>query len=324
MTSFVGVSGGENWDQSYAGAGVVEGAAQVVKSIQDGDGLSIGANLGAAAIDALGFVENPVKAIGTTAIGWLLEHISFLDWFLDHTAGDPQQVQDAAQTFFQAAQDLDVVAAEQIRAFGMEVPTYRDGGSPSAVEFESRVGTRGAELKTLSLQCLGLGETMNAAGMLVATARGIIRDLLTEFAWWLVKKGTIALAAAPYTGGSSLAALVTDTGIYSARLAKNFADKLSKLAKDLDGLFGKMRTLAHDIPNWKTLALGFEKSALPSAAKAADDHVSLSTADAAEQQVAEHEAEPKPPPFESLNPPGPRVQGPGLGARWTTSGTLDE
>jgi hypothetical protein len=327
MTSFVGISGGKDWDQSYAGAGVVDSAAQIVKSIQDGDGLSIGANMGAAAIDALGFVENPIKAIGTTAIGWLLEHISFLDWFLDHTAGDPQQVQNAAETFFQAAQDLDGVAADQIRAYGPDVPTYREGGSPSAQEFETRVAPRGAELKTLSLQCLGLGETMNAAGMLVATTRGVIRDLLTEFAWWVVKKGTIALAAAPYTGGGSLAALLTDTTIVAAKLAKKFADKLGTLAKDLDGLFGKLQALTKVLgePTRRALGIGLAKNLAPSIAKGIDDHVTPSAADAAEQQVAEHEAnEAKPPPFESLNPPGPRLQGPGLGAWWTTSGTLDE
>jgi len=327
MTSFVGIGGGKDWDQSYAGAGVVDDAAQIVKSIQEGDGWSIAANIGAGALDALGFVENPVKAIGTTAIGWLLEHISFLDWFLDHTTGDPQQVQNAAETFFQAAQDLDGVAADQIRAFGMEVPTYREGGSPSAQEFESRVGVRGAELKTLSLQCHGLGWTMNGAGILVATTRGVIRDLLTEFAWWVVKKGTIALAAAPYTCGSSMALLAADVGITAAKLGTHLARKLNKLASDLGGLFGKMRQLAKFLgkPEWKAFAAGFEKNLAPSVAKAADDSVSLSAADTAEQQVAEYEAnEAKPPPFESLNPPGPKVQGPGLGARWTTSGTLDE
>jgi hypothetical protein len=178
--TFAGIDGGENWDQSYAGAGVVDSAAQTLKSIQDGDWLS---------------------------------------------TGDPQAVQDAAQTFYQAAQNLDTVAA----------------------------------------------------GMLIATCRGFIRDLLTEFAWWLVKKGTIALAAAPYTGGGSLA----------ARLAKKFADKLNTLVRDLSGLFTMMRDLAQFLgsPTRRGFGVSLAKSYFPSLAKKVDDDVSLSAANAAEQQV---------------------------------------
>jgi hypothetical protein len=173
---------------------------------------------------------------------------------------------------------------------------------------------------------------MNGAGVLVATCRGFIRDLLTEFAWWIVKKGTIALAAAPYTGGGSLAALLTDTGIYAAKLAKNFADKLSKLARDLGGLFKKMRVLADFLgaSTRRGLGVSLAKSYIPSLMKGADDQVSLSAADAAEQQVAEQEpinrkADTEPPRLETPVPPVMKKhQGPGLGARWTASGTLDE
>ncbi len=87
-STFTGVGGEQDWDQSYAGAGVADGAAQIVKSIQDGDWLSAGASVATASIDVLGFIDNPVKAVGTTVVGWLIEHISFLDWYLDHTVGD--------------------------------------------------------------------------------------------------------------------------------------------------------------------------------------------------------------------------------------------
>jgi hypothetical protein len=331
-STFTNVTGGNDWDQSFAGAGVVDGAAQIVKSIQDGDGLSIGGNVVAASMDVLAFFENPVKSLGTTAIGWLIEHLTFLDSFLDQTAGDPQAVQNASETFFQAAKDLDRVAAEQITAFGTGMETYRTGASPSALAFESRVRPRGDELKTLSLQCLGLGDAMNTAAMMVSTCRGIIRDLLTEFTWWVFKKGTLALAAAPYTGGGSLAYLLTDTCIAGAKMAKNFADKLATLVKDLGRLSGFLRELAGILSSTEVRAFAFSvaKNYLPSATKTVDDGVSLTAADAAEHRVAEKEAAERTskqglPEFEAPIPPGEKPkQEPGLGAKWTTSGTLDE
>lgn len=325
----VGVGGGENWDQSYAGAGVADGAAQIVKSIQDGDWLSAGANVATASIDVLGFIDNPVKAIGTTVVGWLIEHISFLDWYLDHTVGDPQAVQNAAESFFRAAQELDNVAAEQIRSFGSGMNTYRQGGSKSAQEFESRVEPRGDQLKTLSLQCLGLGHAMNMAGMLVSTCRGLMRDLLTEFTWWVLKKAAIALAAAPYTAGGSLAALLADTVTFAAQTATKLADKLTILARELGGLFAKLQRLASllDSSVKGVTLVAMAKNFAPSAAKARDDSVDLSAATAAEHEVAEREPRPESeqsghPPFAPLPPP--KLQGPGLESRWTTSGTLDD
>jgi hypothetical protein len=313
---------------SLAGAGAVDGAAQIVKSIQDGDWLAAGGNAVATGIDVLGFIENPVKSLGFTAIGWLLEHLTALDAFLDRTTGDPQAVQSAAETFYRAAQDLDGLAADQIKAFGMGVPTYRAGHSPSALAFEQRIGPRGDELKVLSLQCQGLGEAMNAAGVLVAGCRAVMRDLLCEFTWWLIKKATIALAAAPYTGGGSLAALLTDATITGAKLAKKLADELHALVKDLNGLLEVMQRLSTRFgnPARHAIATSVGKGFLPPWLKFFDDQVTLSAADDAEQQVAEHEAaERRAKTGTELNPPVPeKRQGPGLGARWTTSGSLDE
>jgi len=349
---FTNFGGGQNWDQNLTGAGVLDGMAQTVKSIQSHDGVSIGANFVSAGIDVLGFIENPVKALGATAIGWVIEHLTVLDAFLDQTVGDPGAVQNAAETFYRAAQALDGVAGDQIRSFGIDVHTYRSGQSPSAVAFEERIGPRGDALKALSLQCQGLGEAMNTAGLLVATCRGIMRDILIEFAYWVFKKGVIALAAAPETGGGSVAAFLTDTCLFGARTAKKLADKLGGLAKDLKKLDGDLAKLWDGrlikiLDNLEKLAkpLGdtFRHAAAVSlgrnyataAAKTWDDTVNLTAADAAAQEVANYEATERmkdpdnplwplsPEPTTSVPPPV-KPQGPGLGARWTTSGTLDE
>ena len=314
-----------NWDQSYAGAGLAESAAQIVKSIQDGDGWSIAANTGVAALDVLGVISDPVKALGTSAIGWLMEHIGFLDWFLDRTTGDPNAVQEATDTFFRAAQDLDGIAAEQLEAYGIDMAEFRAGGSPSAVAFEKTVGPRGDGLKTLSLQCLGLGSTMNGAGMLVAACRGMMRDLLAEFVWWVFRKAAIAIAAAPYTCGGSLSAFLIDTVIAAAKKARDLAAMLTELAGKLGGLFAKMRHLAGllDSPAIRAAAVAVERNLAPAVGKAADDDIEPTAAAEAEQRVADY----RPPGPIEITVPGvteQKKQGPGLPSTWRASGTLDE
>lgn len=342
MTSypFTNVNVGDNWDQSFTGSGLGEDAASIVKSIETGDWVSIGGNVVAGVLDGLAYFDNPVKALGTSAIGWIIEHLTALDAFLDQTVGDPQAVQGAAETFYQAAKTLDDAAGRQIRAFGLEVPTYRSGQSPSAVAFEQRIGPRGDELKALSIQCHGLAESVNMAGVLVGTVRGIMRDLLAEFAYSLFQKGIVALAEAPYTNGFSIAFFTSDACRTGARLAVKLADKLKDLLeslKKLSQLVRRLSNIAHKLadPALRGFVVGVGKNYAPPATKAADDAVSLSSADAATQEVAEHEeaerkAKDQPPgpgPFvpESQHPPAEKPkQGPGLGVKWHTSGTLDE
>lgn len=317
----------ENWDQQYTGAGLADSAAQIVSSIQSGDWLSSGANLGAASLDVLGFIDNPVKAIATSAIGWVWEHLAFLDGFLDWTTGDPNAVQTATATYFQAAQDLDGLAASQIRSYGLDLPTYRAGRSGSAVAFETRVGPRGDELRTLSIQGLGLGHTVNIAGMLVATCRGLMRDILTEITWWLLRKAALAVAAAPYTAGGSLTAFLTDAMITAAKAAKKLSDVLTTLARDLGGLFARLRQLAAilDSPAARVASVAALKNFVPSMAKAGDNSESLSAADDAQRDVEERTRKPAPPTFPSQQPlPSKPVYGPPSNARWSTSGTLDD
>lgn len=315
--TFTNIAGGENLDQTFTGTGPLDSLAQTVKSIAEHDWLSAFSNAAVGTLDTLDAIQNPTKAIAASVIGWLLEHISFLDNFLDWTAGDANAVADASDKFHNAAAGLDEVAANQITAFGTRIDTYRRGASQSAQAFETRVAPRGDQLKALSLQCLGLGKAMNTAGVMVSTLRGVIRDLLTEFTMWVFKKAQVALALAPYTAGGSLATLATETCISGARLAKDFVTKLGSLSKAMLELITKVAELFAPI---------LTKNVAPSLMKGFDDVIDddnarLSQSEAAEQKVAIHEA-PDCAPGSKPAPPSPPSQAPGLGVKWTASGTL--
>jgi hypothetical protein len=334
--SLTNITGGQNWDQSYAGSGMVDDAIQAFKAFAiDDDWLSGFANITAGGLGVLDAFDNPTKAIGTSIIGWLLEHISFLDAFLDQTAGDANAVQAAYQQFYDTGKTIDGIAADQITVFGTQIDTYRRGVSPSAQAFEKRMRPRGEQLKTLSVQCHGLGEAMNKAGMLVATCRGMMRDLLADFTWWVFEKARVAVALATYTCGGSLATLMTETCVSAAGLAKDLVGKLGALTRDLSELRGLVANL------YKV----FFANALPSSTKEGHDSAvsDLTAADAAERKVAqqdvqeEKERQDKVHPHGSMELPDPvypppavplpepkKPIGPGLGVKWTASGTLDE
>jgi hypothetical protein len=321
----VGVGGGENWDQTFAGAGPVDSAMQIVKSITDGDPLAVFGNVAAAGLDTLGVIQSPINAVGTSAMGWLIEHLWFLDGFLDNTAGDPVAIDSATTTLHNAAVALDQIAADQFTAFE-SVKVYRYGVSQSKQPFEERVGPRAEQLKLQSVECLGLSEALSSAGTIVATVRGIIRDLLAEFAWWVLQQVAIATAAAPFTGGSSVATAAGQVVLSGASLANKLTAMLTKSVAEL----GKLSTIV------KLLAEATAANAIPAFAKYADDTGDLYTPSAytrAEQAVGPSEPlgpyqptqvppGPVPPPQEPCDPVQPQPAR--RSSSWQTSGTLDE
>ena len=326
---FVGVGGGDNWDQSYAGAGPVDTASQIVKSFQDSDWLAFGGNVVAAGLDVLSMVDSPLDAIGTSALGWFIEHVRFLDGFLDNTVGDPVAIDNAATALSRAAAALDGIAAKQFTAFDSEIEVYRAGASPSKVPFEERVGPRAEELHLQSVQCEGLGRALITSGLMVSTIRGIMRDLLAEFAWWVLQRIAIAVAVAPYCGGTSVGVALTDTVRSGVQTGGKLAMLLEQCLEKLAALSAKVKQLAElmSTPRRATAAAALQNM-LPATGKAIDDTAQSYQPSAYDK--ARQEADPEPPPeTEGLGPYQPEREAPFGPAQqrssaWQTSGTLDE
>lgn len=263
MVDLVNVGGGENWDASFTGGGPAESTSQIVKAIQSDDAFSAVANGVVLGLDLLDVLESPIKTLATSVIGWLLEHISFLDSFLDYTTGDPGAIESAVNALNTAATELDKLAAAHIEAL-TQVPTYVEGGSESATAFVERVMPRAEDIKAQSIACVGLASGMTVDGVLVSTCRGVIRDELANLVLKAITRATAAAAAAPYTGGGSVVAAVYDTVVEGAQTAAELGTVLAKVGVKMSAMSGKLGELVDALD--KSVA----RNVLTSSAKGAD------------------------------------------------------
>jgi hypothetical protein len=302
ISDMVNVGGGDNWDVSFAGGGPVDSVSQVVKSIQSGDGVSMAVNGVVTGADLLETLESPLKAVAGSAIGWLIEHVKFLDGFLDITAGDPVAVEAAVGKLQNAAKELDELAGEHIDALS-QVPTYVEGGSESFNAFFGTVMPRAEDVKARSVACVGQSSCMMLAAAAVAATRGVIRDALTEFVLYLFERGAAALASAPYTGGGSIVLAVEDVVLRAVHTA-------SDLSKELQQLAQKLLKVTDDLSKLQKALVIVGKNALPAMARAADMSAEAPGYHRADEAKARREP-PEPPP--STTPSFP----------WRVQGTLD-
>jgi hypothetical protein len=289
-------------DLSTSGAGVVDSLTETVTAITNfdspGDVLDVGLGAASVGIDALALMENPVDTLATSAIAWMIDNLSFLRWPLDVTVGNPDMIDKAVQALNKAAADLDTLAGEQADALGTQVPTYREGGSTSAVTFGDVMNLRVAQLRGASLACAGAAEAYASAGVWVATVRACARDMIADFIWDLLQKAATHLAAGPMTFGASVAEFVASTVQRAAMLVNKIGDmfatalnrlkilskRLAELSDNLNFLFGGSidtvgRRLA--LPGPLKPFMEFAKE------DAKSDSVATSTADESDQDTVD-------------------------------------
>lgn len=234
-----------------SGSGVGESASGTIDAISTFDDASdvgdVLLNAGTFAIDGLGFIANPVDALATSVIGWVVEHLEPLRWPLDVTLGDPEVIQNTIKQWNDAALSLDGVAHDYANAPGNKAPTYLHGNSRSAAALSAFVPFRQEQISGAGMACAQVAHATAQAAALVAATRGLIRDTIVALVWDLLKKAVARLAFAPFTFGATGVAIAWDavatvvTGMKKFRtILGNLLDKLKVLTASLSKITAKL------------------------------------------------------------------------------------
>ncbi|OLF16741.1 hypothetical protein [Actinophytocola xanthii] len=231
--------------EPLAGAGPVDTLAELGQSIAAGDIDSVVANTGLLGVDMIGAFANPIDTLATSAIGWMLEHIPMLRVPLDVTAGNPDAVKNAVQQWNDTALALENIANQQGNSLRTEVPTYLHGDSTSSHEFAAAMNHREAQIRGAALTCAEMASETAKAGADVAVVRGVIRDMLADFAWRTLQWAAAQLAAAPMTLGATSVQMLCRVMEHAADVFRRIIGKLDELVDHLGHLGSRVQQLAH-------------------------------------------------------------------------------
>lgn len=253
-------TGMDGLTDNVAGAGPVETFAQVYDSMgraQEGDFLEIGLNLGPAGLDVLGTVLDPVGSLATAGIGWLIEHLSFLREPLDWFAGSPDNIKGACQTWNEVAMQLDDIGKQQDAALQSQAQSWE---KQAAEAFRKSHGQLGEEIRAVGIASTAVSEEIASFGTMVATIRGMIRDLISTFIYEVIRNAVIALAGSAATFGAAAAAFaawaVGRGAMVLGKITKHVTSAMqvaSKVLGRLKGLFGQLGDL---LPGLKRFGKG--------------------------------------------------------------------
>jgi len=220
----------ESWTE---GGGIVSSWADLVSAFGDPQYSAGGlvAAAAAAGLDAIDAVMNPLGALATALLGWLIEHVRFLHEPLDALAGDRLQIEDSARTWQSVALRLREVAdwhrlEMQVVADweGIAAVRYRE----AAVAYRALLHGAADKVDQAVAQILG-------SGVAVATVRAAVRDVVAGFVGDVIgaaaAAGLLALVSAGASVGGFVAWVVMAAVDVATEIARTVADLLSLLGR---------------------------------------------------------------------------------------------
>ncbi|MFC7278298.1 WXG100 family type VII secretion target [Paractinoplanes rhizophilus] len=217
----------------YSGVFLAEDIDSLMASFSGGGWIDASIGGIAAGLDALAFVTDPLGQLVAWGVGWLIEHLKPLSDALDVLAGDPDQIAAYAKTWANVAGAID---GARIKLHDGVAGQLTDWTGSAAAAYRGRSGEYEATLAALVKANNALSEITAGAGLLVATVRMLVRDLIADFVsvlavrlWeWLAEEGLTLGLGTPW-----VIAQVTS-------LAGKWVGRIAHL---LDGLVSSLRRL---------------------------------------------------------------------------------
>lgn len=221
-------------DKALAGTGVVNDVVSFSNNLTgDAGALSTAVSGVATGLGLLGAAMSPLSTLASAGIGWLIEHIEFLEDALEALTGDPEAITAQAQTWRNIAKQVRDSAGQYDNQAKTVLTTWNGHG---AAGYSATSGAFGQSLHATADGAEGAASAIEQAGMLVGVERGLIRDLISEFSGWMIVEAGIALASSWCTFGASIAVFTGFAVGQAVKLGSTIANKLSALATKLDDL----------------------------------------------------------------------------------------
>ncbi|HEY4453904.1 MAG TPA: hypothetical protein VGN81_06285 [Pseudonocardiaceae bacterium] len=237
------------------GAGVIDSwhsFASSIESIKNAHGadkaavaVEVGVTGASAVLDTVAFALDPLAKLISAGLGWLIEHVEFLRWPLDQIAGNPDAIQDLANQLHTIGQNLRNAASDFDNALTKDVTNWK---GQAADQFTSTMNGHRTHIDDAGHSVDTVGYVVETTMALIAAVRSLFRDIITTVLGDIIATMLVALAAAVFTFGASIAVGVTKCVVEGTVQVASMMAKLAKvgaLASRTAGRIGELTDMTH-------------------------------------------------------------------------------
>jgi hypothetical protein len=224
-----------NTTEGYTGAGVLDNAMSAWKGIERGDWAEGIANGAVGALGLLGAIADPLAAAISAGVGWVLEHCGPFREALDKLAGSPDVINSYAATWHNVSNALKSAAEELRGIVNADTAQWRS----SAVDaYRGVAGAEAEMLMATGVAAAGVGSAVTMGGVVVATVRATVRDLIAEALGNIISKALQALTVVLIP--KVVPEIIALVAKWSVRVA-SWLRKLVRVISRLAELCGKLK-----------------------------------------------------------------------------------
>lgn len=216
---------------TFTGAGILESATGIVEGINEGDWASAAGNAVAFGLGAIGAIMDPLQAVASAGVGWLIEHVDFLKEPLDWLAGDAAAIQRNAKTWGNISVLMTEAATAYEQALRANLGQWQ---SRAATAYQGEAEVRIEALQALSVLATGGEKGCTIVGCVVGVVRATVRDIIADVVGAIISKAlqAITVVLAP----KALVEIAVLVGEVSTKIL-NLLQRLVRTVKRLSGQF---------------------------------------------------------------------------------------
>ena len=210
----------------FSGTRLLEDGTQLAQAIEGGDWLS-GTLAGAAAVgDALYLATNPVGAIVSMGIGWVLDHLEPLKGWLNELTGDAGAVLGGAGTWGNIAAELSACSGDLVRSLDGTLG-WTQGVATDA--YKQVMADVAAHLDLAGQLGRAISGGLHVAASIVQVVHDLVRDAIAD----IIGVAVSSIIPTPK--------IIADVIALASKWATRLGDKVRALITSFDNLSGLFR-----------------------------------------------------------------------------------
>lgn len=160
----------------WKGAGIGEDIADIVSAIESESWVDASLAGVGATLSAVGFLD-PLGAIVSTGVSWLIELIGPLRELLDDLTGDADILTAHAQTWTNMAEELQAIKDDLAKFMESDITGWQDDAADA---YKANMGHNLEGTSGLAQLCAAISAATTGAGTLVTVTRELVRDLIAQ------------------------------------------------------------------------------------------------------------------------------------------------
>lgn len=202
-----------------------------IEAVRKEDWVSAGLDGATTALDALAC--DPLSSLADAGFGFLTGLVSFLEEPLKTLSSDPGAVTSPSQSLQGAGETVSSLSGAYAEAGSKEISGWSGAG---ATRYQNTAATLADGLRTIAKASSGVSSALEGASKVVGQARQIITQLIGEATTQIGTIMSQAFAAAPATGGASVAAAIPQAVGVAAGYGQQIAGKMGALLSSSQNL----------------------------------------------------------------------------------------